>query len=742
MSSGTDGSDRPLSAEEYFNRGVRLFSVGRWEEAIRDWTATIERNPLDAEAHLNRGAAFERLAEYQKALEDYDTAVSLDPWCTMPKLNRAKALLIMGEVERAIDAYSDVIEQAPRTPLLYIYRSEAHLARDDYKSAIEDLNQARRLGYCTAELEVERGWLYQVLKQPERVVSALMDAIQLDPSNAYALGLCGHNLIKLGQLEFARRLLEKSLQLDPLNPGPHVSLAGVLTAAGAAADAQIHLEKAETLRRARRTPSTPRCLESLSRGDQKTIEILDRMDRQLLGLRAKYSPPFTRFSGVGRRISTQLSPLQSVAMSFAFPVFSGRSTIDRAGARPPEWLPSWVTFADRSVQRKIKGRRFARRRYSGDTHAELPRSRYLALAGPRSAPASYTLLAEMNAYAVPLKTGYAAGALAADGESLRLIFRGLPGEPNPLRHLIVEPERFSFLFDEAPNDPRGFITAQMIDEVPANSTFEIPLPCEDVEIHLDNAFDLRLPDTRRWMVEFFRNPPSANADEDLAHGDWLALTAEQYRYDLGAVHDWRGLLPATNTATFGGNAMTDVFAQFLRKLGCEGLIFPSARCDHGVVVDDGAPKYDWGWNLVDYRGAPISDSLSPEEISPLEPLEGILHYAELLDGVNAGSFAFLGNTLRACISNQLLYDRYCIIRAPAWRMANGGDELSVRGYTWFRRKFSHGLIPAEVVQCDRCQTEVPKQSAFVPRCPACQFSGDMGVFVEVPNLFLQELQPL
>ena len=33
--------------------------------------------------------------------------------------------------------------------------------------------------------------------------------------------------------------------------------------------------------------------------------------------------------------------------------------------------------------------------------------------------------------------------------------------------------------------------------------------------------------------------------------------------------------------------MTDLFAAFLRRMGCTGIIYPSARSDHGVILEDG-----------------------------------------------------------------------------------------------------------------------------------------------------------
>ena len=46
-----------------------------------------------------------------------------------------------------------------------------------------------------------------------------------------------------------------------------------------------------------------------------------------------------------------------------------------------------------------------------------------------------------------------------------------------------------------------------------------------------------------------------------------------------------------------------IAGQWLRCLGSDGLVFPSARSDTSVVVRGGRVEGFNGWNLVDYRGA-------------------------------------------------------------------------------------------------------------------------------------------
>ncbi len=53
----------------------------------------------------------------------------------------------------------------------------------------------------------------------------------------------------------------------------------------------------------------------------------------------------------------------------------------------------------------------------------------------------------------------------------------------------------------------------------------------------------------------------------------------------------------------GGNGTTRIAGQWLRSLGTEALVFPSARSDSFVEVQGRKVIDSYGWNVVDYREA-------------------------------------------------------------------------------------------------------------------------------------------
>jgi Flp pilus assembly protein TadD len=70
----------PDDADAYNNRGVIWGSLGKYDDAIKDYTYIIEN--IDKEyssAYNNRGYAYERIGEYENALIDYEAAINLHP---------------------------------------------------------------------------------------------------------------------------------------------------------------------------------------------------------------------------------------------------------------------------------------------------------------------------------------------------------------------------------------------------------------------------------------------------------------------------------------------------------------------------------------------------------------------------------------------------------------------------------------------------------------------------------------
>lgn len=53
--------------------------MGKYEEAIRDYTTAIEIQPTNAYAFYNRGISFDRQENFRAAIADFSRAIELQP---------------------------------------------------------------------------------------------------------------------------------------------------------------------------------------------------------------------------------------------------------------------------------------------------------------------------------------------------------------------------------------------------------------------------------------------------------------------------------------------------------------------------------------------------------------------------------------------------------------------------------------------------------------------------------------
>jgi Flp pilus assembly protein TadD len=67
----------PADALVYSSRGLVLINLGKFEDAIADYSRVIQLNPNDAWAYHNRGLAFEKLGKLEEAGRDYSKANAL-----------------------------------------------------------------------------------------------------------------------------------------------------------------------------------------------------------------------------------------------------------------------------------------------------------------------------------------------------------------------------------------------------------------------------------------------------------------------------------------------------------------------------------------------------------------------------------------------------------------------------------------------------------------------------------------
>jgi len=130
----------------YYNRGVAYKQAGRYDEAFRDYTKTIELDPAFSGAYLNRGLLYYAARDYAAAIKDYERAIELDPTNANIYINRGNAHIMSGDMQAGIGDLNSAIRVEPQNPLPYYNLGRIYMKMGDRAQGAYYLEKAASLG--------------------------------------------------------------------------------------------------------------------------------------------------------------------------------------------------------------------------------------------------------------------------------------------------------------------------------------------------------------------------------------------------------------------------------------------------------------------------------------------------------------------------------------------------------------------------------------------------------------------
>ena len=293
--------------------------------------------------------------------------------------------------------------------------------------------------------------------------------------------------------------------------------------------------------------------------------------------------PFSTFRGYLKQIDTnRLDQRTREYLTKCFPEFQD---LDRAA----HWTQNagvGVAMGSTHATRRSRGRA---RRYSGG--ADLPGGRYFAICNNDSGYDGGTLVRELMSYwssrtrAMPELVDSTVDVTVAE----QLREHPMLGSAPFLMLLVREIQTTA----SAPPYELGPAAAVVM-----------PLPITPVDYA--RVLDLRRREAQDWLLDFCNTHVSGHRDIDI---EGTVLRTWKPR-----LSSFRELLPTLMSPTVGGSVFHDSLGVWLRRHGCFGLVFPSARRNARVHCDDQEITGFDGWNFVVYDGAP-----RPEQ----EPMFGV-----------------------------------------------------------------------------------------------------------------------
>ena len=175
----------PLTAEDFFVRGVNKNQKGDNNGAIRDLTEAIKRNSKYTEAFFQRANAritFKTVKASQNAVADYTEAIKLNPKYFQAYYNRG---VIRGkdlkDYQGAIADFTQAIKLNPQLDQAYTNRGIARSLLKDYQGAIKDYNQAIKINPNQDKAYYNRGNAYLELQDYQKANTDYTQSIKIKP---------------------------------------------------------------------------------------------------------------------------------------------------------------------------------------------------------------------------------------------------------------------------------------------------------------------------------------------------------------------------------------------------------------------------------------------------------------------------------------------------------------------------------------------------------------------------------
>ena len=205
----------PRFERAWHNKGVALWSLGRFEEALEAFNKTIEINPRFEGAWSSKGNALRSLGRSEEALEAYDNAIEINPRFEEAWYNKGSTLCILGRSEEALEAYDTAIEINPRFEEAWCNKGVALRSLGRFEEALEAYDTTIEINPRYEDAWYNKGYTLWSLGRSEEALEAYDTAIEINPRYEEAWYNKGVALRSLGRSEEALEAYNKASEFNP-----------------------------------------------------------------------------------------------------------------------------------------------------------------------------------------------------------------------------------------------------------------------------------------------------------------------------------------------------------------------------------------------------------------------------------------------------------------------------------------------------------------------------------------------
>ena len=163
-----------------------MVGLDRYDEAIADYTRSIELNPDMGGTYNRRGHAYRAKRDWEAALKDLNRAVEMLPDFAEARYSRGRVHFELGHIDEAMADYDQAIKLDPKDVEAYNSRGHTYYTLKQWDLAVPFRTSARSRSIRSFPVDIQNlATTYVELKEYRLALEEYDRALELDPENTF-----------------------------------------------------------------------------------------------------------------------------------------------------------------------------------------------------------------------------------------------------------------------------------------------------------------------------------------------------------------------------------------------------------------------------------------------------------------------------------------------------------------------------------------------------------------------------
>ncbi len=205
----------------YYNKGIVLFELKRYQASLESFEKAIELNKNDGDYWSYKGDVLNELGRHEDAskfyeisIRVYEISISSNPSYSTYWSGKADALFSLKRYEEALISYETAINLDSNDPENWLGKGNALVELKRHQEALEAYDRAINLDSNNSEYWLNKGNLLLELKRYQEALEAYDQALKLDSSNSEGWYFKGYLLQELKRYGEALEAYEEAIRLN------------------------------------------------------------------------------------------------------------------------------------------------------------------------------------------------------------------------------------------------------------------------------------------------------------------------------------------------------------------------------------------------------------------------------------------------------------------------------------------------------------------------------------------------